>query len=141
MGIPGQQYFAGTHVNPEVTWWNLSGAFIDYLRRIQMLSQSGRICADALYYYGDNIPNIFTNKFSDPAGVLPGYDYDVVDEQTLLSLKVKDGKVIVPSGLEYRLLALPRNRVLSLDALEKVRSLLHDGATVIGAKPERLVSL
>ena len=141
MGIPGQQYFAGTHVNPEVTWWNRSGAFIDYLRRIQMLSQSGRFCADALYYYGDNIPNIFTNKFSDPAGVLPGYDYDVVDEQTLLSLKVKDGKVIVPSGLEYRLLALPRNRVLSLAALEKVRSLLHDGATVVGAKPERLVSL
>ncbi len=141
MGIPGQQYFAGTHVNPEVTWWNRSGAFIDYLRRIQMLSQSGRFCADALYYYGDNIPNIFTNKFSDPAGVLPGYDYDVVDEQTLLSLKVKDGKVVVPSGLEYRLLALPRNRVLSLAALEKVRSLLHDGATVIGAKPERLVSL
>jgi hypothetical protein len=141
MGIPGQQYFAGTHVNPEVTWWSRSDAFMDYLRRIHMLSQSGRFCADALYYYGDNIPNIFTNKFSDPAGVLPGYDYDVIDEGTLLALKVRDGNVVVPSGLEYKVLALPRSKMLSLEALRKVRSLLKSGATIIGSRPERLVSL
>lgn len=141
MGIPGQQYFAGTHVNPEVTWWNRSEAFIDYLRRNQLLSQSGSFCADVLYYYGDHIPNIFSNKFSDPAKVLPGYDYDVTDEEILLSLKVKDGRVVVPSGLEYGILALPDSKILSLEALQKVCSLLKDGATVLGPKPEYLVSL
>jgi hypothetical protein len=23
MGIPGQSYFAGTHINPRITWWNM----------------------------------------------------------------------------------------------------------------------
>ena len=32
-GIPGQEYFAGTHVNPRVTWWSKSAPFIDYMHR------------------------------------------------------------------------------------------------------------
>jgi hypothetical protein len=142
MGLPGQEYFAGTHINPQVTWWNESAPFIDYLNRTQVIVQNGRFVADALYYYGDHVPNVFPHKHSDPAGVMPGFDYDVVNEEILLQLKVKDGKIVVPAvGIEYRVLVLPDHKVLSLDALKKVDELLQKGASVIGYKPERYISL
>lgn len=141
MGIPGQEYFAGTHVNPQVTWWDLSQPFMDYMNRIQAVVQLGTFVADVLYYYGDHVPNIAVHKGFNRPGALPGYDFDVTNEEVLLRLKVVDGTVEVPSGLSYRMLVLPDHKVLSLAVLEKVQALLKRGATVLGPKPERLVSL
>lgn len=141
MGLPGQEYFAGTHINPQVTWWDYSDAFINYLNRCQYLVQQGRFVADMLYYYGDHVPNLVRLKEDDPAKVLPGFDYDVTNEDILLQLKVQNGNVVVPGGIHYRLLVLPDHKVLSLAALEKVGELLKQGATILGPKPERLVSL
>jgi hypothetical protein len=141
MGIPGQEYFAGTHTNPQVTWWDYADAYIDYINRCQFLLQQGKFVADVLYYYGDHVPNLVQLKEADPAKVLPGYDYDVTDEDILLRLKVEAGRIVVPGGVRYRLLVLPDHKVLSLAALEKVNQLLGQGATVLGPKPERLVSL
>lgn len=142
MGIPGQEYFAGTHFNPQITWWEETPAFIDYMRRCQYMAQQGEFVADVLYYYGDHIPNIARRKADDPAGALPGFDYDVLSEELLLeSLTVEDGRLSLPSGMKYRVLVLPDHRVLSLGALKKVHALVNDGATVLGPKPERAVSL
>ncbi|WP_340110750.1 glycosyl hydrolase [Maribellus mangrovi] len=141
MGLPGQEYFAGTHVNSQVTWWNQSGPFIDYMHRTQSLVQEGKFVADVLYYYGDHVPNVFPYKHSDPAGVMPGFDYDVTDENIFLQLKVEDGKIVVPGGVEYLVLALPDHKVLSMAVLKKVEDLLQQGATILGYKPENLISL
>jgi hypothetical protein len=141
MGLPGQEYFAGTHVNPQVTWWEQSGPFIDYMHRVQSVVQEGHFVADVLYYYGDHVPNIFPFKHSDPAGVMPGYDYDVCDETILLQLEVDDGRIVVPGGLEYRVLVLPDHEVLSFSVLEKLEELVQGGATVLGPKPEKQISL
>lgn len=140
MGLPGQEYFAGTHVNPQVTWWNESDVFMDYINRIQSVVQKGAFVADVLYYYGDHVPNIAVNKGFNQAGSLPGYDYDVTNEDILLQLTVTHGRIVVPGGVRYRVLVLPDHKVLSLAALKKVDGLLAQGATVLGSKPERLVS-
>jgi hypothetical protein len=140
MGLPGQEYFAGTHVNPNVTWWDESGPFMDYINRVQYITQQGKFVADVLYYYGDHVPNIAVNKGFNLAGCMPGYDHDVTNEDILLRLTVDDGRVVVPGGVRYRVLVLPDHKVLSLAVLKKVESLLKQGATVLGAKPERLVS-
>ncbi|HYQ58657.1 MAG TPA: glycosyl hydrolase [Draconibacterium sp.] len=140
MGLPGQEYFAGTHVNPQVTWWNYSSPFIDYMHRIQSVVQEGKFIADVLYYYGDHVPNVFPYKHSDPAGVMPGFDYDVTDETIFMQLEVKDGRIAVPGGVEYKVLVLPDHKVLSMKVLEKLDELLQQGATVIGDKPEKFVS-
>ena len=141
MGVPGQEYFAGTHVNPQVTWWDDSDAFIEYINRIQTVVQQGAFVADVLYYYGDHAPNIAVNKGFNRAGALPGFDFDVTNEEILLQLEVHDGNIIVPGGVHYRVLVLPDHKVLSWAALNKVNELLGKGATVLGPKPERLVSL
>ena len=141
MGLPGQEYFAGTHINPQVTWWEKSGALIDYIRRVQMLVQNGKFVADVLYYYGDHVPNVFPFKEWDPAGAMPGFDYDVADETVFTQLKVKNRKIVVPGGITYQVLVLPDHRILSLTVLEKIKELLEQGAHVIGYKPEKMVSL
>ena len=141
MGIPGQEYFAGTHVNPQVTWWNKSDAFMDYINRVQSITQHAKFVADVLYYYGDHVPNIAVHKGFNRAGALPGYDYDVTNEEILLQLKVVDGNLLVPGGIKYKVLVLPDHKVLSLAVLEKLEELINQGATVMGEKPERMVSL
>ena len=141
MGIPGQEYFAGTHINPNVTWWKYADAFFRYMARTQYMMQEGRFVADVLYYYGDHIPNIVRRKEDDPAGVLPGYDYDVINEERLLTLRVQEGRLVLPHGMSYRVLVLPGHRVLSLAALRKVHQLVLEGATVIGPRTQRIVSL
>lgn len=141
MGLPGQEYFAGTHVNPQVTWWDQSGAFIDYMHRTQSVVQNGKFVADVLYYYGDHVPNIFPYKHSDPAGAMPGFDYDVTDETIFLQLEMDDGKIVVPGGVKYKVLVLPDHKVLSMSVLKKLNKLLQQGAQVIGYKPESSVSL
>ncbi|GAB3927233.1 glycosyl hydrolase [Larkinella terrae] len=141
MGLPGQEYFAGTHFNPNVTWWDLSGGFIQYLTRCQYILQQGQSVSDVLYYYGDHVPNIARQKADDPAHALPDFDYDVINEDRLLSLSVKNGRIALPHGLSYRVLVLPDHRILSLKALRKVAELVKAGGTVIGPKPVSTASL
>ncbi|HSH19194.1 MAG TPA: glycosyl hydrolase, partial [Draconibacterium sp.] len=62
-------------------------------------------------------------------------------ETIFLKLQMKDGKLVVPGGVEYRVLVLPDHKVLSLAVLKKVEELLQKGARVIGYKPESTVSL
>ncbi len=135
-GIPGQQYFAGTHLNPKVTWWSKSTPFFSYIDRCQFLLQQGHFCADVLYYYGDHVPNFTQLKKSDPAHCQPGYDYDVITAEALIErASVRDGKIILPDGMGYRVLVLPDRDEISLPVLKKVSELVNAGATVIGPKP------
>ncbi len=138
MGVPGQQYFAGTHLNPKVTWWEKSTPFFSYINRSQWLMQQGNFVADVAYYYGDHVPNFARLKKSDPAKIQPGYDYDVITEEALLErTSVRDGKIILPDGMSYRVLALADRSVISLAALKQIKALVTAGATVVGSKPVR----
>jgi hypothetical protein len=135
-GLPGNEYFAGTHMNPNVTWWNRSGAFFAYLNRSQYLLQQGHAVDDVLYFYGDEVPNFVRLKRDDPAHVLPGYDYDVTDEDALLrTLKVRDGHLVTPTGNVYQLLAMPQSRRLSLASLERIASYVRQGGVLAGEPP------
>jgi len=135
-GLPGNEYFAGTHLNPNVTWWQQGGDFFRYLNRSQFLLQQGHAVDDVLYFYGDEVPNFVRLKQDDPAKVLPGYDYDVTDEDALLrTLALHDGVISTPAGNTYRLLALPRGRRLSLAALERVATYVRQGGNIVGDVP------
>lgn len=137
-GIPGQQYFAGTHLNPKVTWWPESQAFFSYINRCQWMMQQGHFVADALYYYGDHVPNFSQLKSSDPCHLGAGYDYDVITEEALIErASVQSGRIVLPGGMSYRLLILPNRDQISLPVLQKVRALVAAGATVLGPQPVR----
>jgi hypothetical protein len=141
-GLPGIQYFAGTHFNPNSTWWEKSGPFIDYINRCQFLLQQGVFVADALYFYGDHVPNFARLRNSDPAKLGEGYDYDVITEDAVLNrLDVKGGRLTLPEGLSYRVLVVPGRDVISLPVLQKIKTLVAAGATVIMPRPEKASGL
>ena len=57
-GVPGAEYFAGTHINRNVTWHKDAGAFVKYLARCQAMLQRGEYVDDGEFenvttnYYG-----------------------------------------------------------------------------------------
>ncbi len=140
-GQPGYEYFAGTHFNPNITWWEQAGAWTIYIARCQWLLSHGLFTADVLYYNGDGAPNLVEPKHVDPS-LGAGYDYDVCNSEVLLSrLSVKDGRLTLQDGMSYRILVLPDRRSMPLEVLQKIKTLVEAGATVIGPRPEQAPGL
>ena len=137
-GLPGYEYGAGTHFNPNVTWWQQAAEpWLAYVNRCQTLLQSGLFVADVLYYNGDWAPNLVDVKHVDPS-LGKGYDYDVCNAEVLLTrLSVKDGRITLPDGMSYRLLVLPESKNMPVEVIKKIKHFVEAGATVIGSKPER----
>jgi hypothetical protein len=137
-GSPGYEYGAGTHFNPNITWWNQSAkSWVTYLSRCQTLLQSGLFVADVLYYNGDWAPNLVDVKHNDPS-LGKGYDYDVCNEEVLLNrLSVREGRIVLPDGMSYRLLVLPESKCMPAEVINKIRELVEAGATVVGPKPDK----
>jgi hypothetical protein len=141
-GKPGKAFAAGTHFNHNITWWKMAAEpFLLYLNRCQFMLQQGLFVADVLYYNGDEVPCYVPPKNIDPSLGF-GYDYDVCNTDVLLNrLSVKNGLILLPDGMTYRMLVLPERPVLSLAALQKIDELVSAGATILGPKPVRTNSL
>lgn len=163
-GKPGFAYHAGEHFNLNLTWWNQAGPMLADMTRTSHLLQQGKFVADVCAYYGDEAPNLVParrisptiksdwpdekcahcgrNKPVDLTSMGQGYDYDFINEEVILTrMQVKDGKLVLPNGMSYRVMVLPDRETISLEALKKIGELIEAGATVIGAKPQRSNSL
>jgi hypothetical protein len=140
-GLPGNEYFAGTHLNPNVTWWEQSAGFISYLNRSSYLLQQGLFVADVLYYYGDDVPNFVFLKEEYPE-LSPGYDWDKCSKDVILNrASVKNGKLVLPDGMSYHVLVLAPVQEIDLDVLKKVEELVKAGITVLAPRPKRTTGL
>ena len=140
-GVPGVEFCAGTHFNRKITWWNQARGFTDYVARCSHLLQQGLFAADVLFYNGDGCPNFVAPKHVDPA-LGPGYDYDVCNTEILLTrLAVKENRIVLPDGMNYRLLVLPQSSTMPPEVLRKLRELVAAGMTLIGPKPARAPGL
>jgi len=148
-GKPGIEYFAGTHVNPNVTWFDQAGDFFTYLARCQFLLRQGQFVADVCCYVGDK-PYLHWGRgeqwTAKPTMVLgKGYAYDLINTEVLLSgLAVDNGHLVLPHGMRYRVLAVDlEDESVSPEALEKILELAQSGATVVlgQRRPERTPGL
>ncbi|MDO6429371.1 glycosyl hydrolase [Flavitalea sp. BT771] len=140
-GLPGNEYFAGTHLNPNVTWWKQAGDFISYLNRCSYLLSQGLFVADVLYYYGDDVPSFVFIK-EDVKDLAFGHDWDKCSKQALLNrVSVKDSQLQFPDGMRYRLLVLPDENAIDLAVLRKLETLVKDGLTIVAPRPAKATSL
>lgn len=140
-GLPGNEYFAGTHLNPNVTWWEQSRDFIGYLDRNMYMLQQGLYVADVLYYYGDDVPNFVFLK-EDLPELDFGYDWDKCSKEVILNrTSVKDGKIVLPDGMSYRVMMLAPEKGIDLKVLRKLEQLVKDGMTLIGPRPTETTGL
>jgi hypothetical protein len=133
----------GQHYTRNITWAEQAVVWNTYLARCSYLLQQGLFVADLAYFYGEGAPATvpFWKKLS-PA-VPEGYSYDWVNADVILNrMSVKDGRIVLPSGMSYRMLVLPDdvNR-LTIPVLRKIRELVAAGAAVYGPKPGKPPSL
>jgi hypothetical protein len=141
-GLPGKSVFGGIHFSHNQTWWNQGAeGLLSYLSRCCYILRQGLFVADVLYYSGDEVPNFVPPKNIDPSRGF-GYDYDVCNSEVLLTrLAVKDGRIVLPDGMSYRVLVLPNRPVMPLPVVRKIEEMVAAGATVIGPKPQRTPGL
>jgi hypothetical protein len=133
----------GTHINRNITWAELAKPFMTYLARSSFMLQQGLFTADLVYLLNEGAPS--TMPFWG-LGVTPpvpeGYDYDFINADALLNrMSVKDGRLILPDGMSYRVLMLPEIDRMTLPVLRKIRALVADGATVVGPRPGKTPGL
>ncbi|MCG6191338.1 glycosyl hydrolase [Maribellus maritimus] len=140
-GQPGIINRAGNDLSPNVTWWEQSSNYIQYINRCCFMLQQGLFTADVLYYYGDDVPNFVYLK-EDYAELNYGYDWDKCSKDVILNrASVSDGKIILPDGMSYRVLVLTPEETINLKVLRKVEQLVLNGATVLSPRPKRATGL
>ena len=140
-GEPGNSYFAGTHLNRHVTWWNEAKAFIEYMNRTSSMLSQGLFKADALYYYGDDSPNFIFIK-EEVTDLGKGYDWDKCSYDLLLEkVKIIDGRITLPDGMNYSILVLPDEKAIKAELLVKLQELVKQGMILVGPKPEKATGL
>lgn len=149
-GWPGSEYFAGTHINPKVTWFEQAAPFVQYLGRCQYLLRQGQFAADICAYVGDT-PYQHWGRFADKwtaAATLSlpkGHGYDIVSTEVLLErLHSKNGHLVLPDGMSYRVLAVDLDEdQVTPAALRKIAALQQAGACVVFGerKPQRTPGL
>ena len=162
-GVPGNMYHAGEQFNVNTTWWPKAAPMLSYFSRSCYLLQQGLPVADVCYYYGDDSPNLVATRRIGPDSkrldgatcahcgrpnpapvdaLGTGYDYDVINSEVIESrMETKDGRVMLPHGVGYELIVLPERPDIPLSTLAKLETLVREGATLLGPKPERDTTL
>ncbi|WP_448787272.1 glycosyl hydrolase [Bacteroides graminisolvens] len=133
--IPGNTG-GGRHyaINRNNTFWEYSAPFWDYQARNSYIMRQGKSSIDLCVYLGENAPvKILTYRLPDMPG---GFDFDAFTAHALHTrMDMKDGKITLPDGVNYKMMILPRNGDITLEALQKIVSLVKDGAKIYGPKP------
>lgn len=137
---PGMQLLWGTYFHRKSLWFAEHGkAWVDYVRRTSYLLQQGRPMADVAYYIGEDVPQM--TGILQPA-LPPGYDYDFINAEVLLTrASVKDGRLVLPDGVSYAVLALPPTTAMRPRVIERIGEFVKQGLNVVGPMPTRSPSL
>ena len=135
----------GIHWERTQTWWDLVPAYHLYLARCQQLLRRGLPVADILYLNPEGAPLVFRPPGSATRGDPPdrlGYNFDGCDPGTLIErAAVKDGRMMFPDGMSYRVLVMPNFDTMTPGLLRKIKQLVEAGAVVIGTPPSQSPSL
>ena len=138
LGKPGSEYFAGTHVNPNVTWFQQLGPVLGYLGRCQHMLRQGHYVADVCCYVSD-APYQNWGRFKTWRGgsflqLGPGHTYDLITTEVLANRLSVDsnGDLVLPDGMRYRVLAIDlASETVPLPVIQKLVKLAEDGATIV----------
>jgi hypothetical protein len=136
----------GLHYERTQTWWEQSKAWHEYLARCQFLLQQGLFVADLCFLAPETSPQRFKSPVKSGHD-RPGYNFDGCPPEIVLTrMKVladghKDGRLVLPDGMSYRMLVLPQTPTMTPELLRKIRDLVQAGATVLGAPPLKSPSL
>jgi hypothetical protein len=131
----------GVHYERTITWWEQSRAWLVYLARCQSLLQIGHFVADIACLGSETAPNSFPQRSEMNPEIPAGYDFDDLPAEALHQASVRDGRLVLESGMTYRILVLPPARTMRPAVLAKIKDLVAAGLTVVGPRPTSSPSL
>ena len=141
----------GLHYERTETWWEQSKAWHEYLARCQLLLQHGLFVADLCLLSPEGSPQTIdrqkafishTPGFEGQPLDRPGHNFDTCPPEVLMTrMSVKEGRFVLPDGMSYRMLALPRSPTMTPQLLRRIKELVREGATVAGNPPVKSPSL
>lgn len=137
VGKPGYEYFAGTHINTNVTWWKEAGSFFDYLGRCQSMLRKGMFVADVCCYVNDKNYVMWGRgeKWNQNSVLHPvkGFSYDLLSSEVLTErLSVINGRLVLPDGMSYKMLVVDLDETaIPVEVLTKIEKLVNEGATIV----------
>ena len=137
----------GVHWDRGQTWWPMADGYHKYVSRCQYILSQGKPVADILYLASEGAPHVFRPPSTALQGstVMPdkqGYSFDGCSPAYLIvNATVKDGLISFPGGASYKILVLPEVTAMTPELLAKIRSLLEEGATIMGNPPVKSPSL
>lgn len=136
---PGMNAWFGVEFNRFNTWFEDMDLFTAYLKRCNYMLQQGNYVADVAYFIGEDAPKM--TGVTDPP--LPkGYSFDYINAEVIENrLTVKDGRFVLPEGISYGILVLPKLETMRPAVLRKLMELVGQGGVVLGPKPKRSPSL
>lgn len=137
--FPGTNAWFGTEFSRTNTWFSHMDLYTDYLKRCNYMLQQGLNMADVAYFIGEDVPKM--TGIQEPA--LPrGYQFDYINAEVLIrDAFVKQGRITLPHGTSYRVLALPKLDNMRPELLAKIKQLVQDGAVILGNAPMHSPSL
>jgi hypothetical protein len=131
----------GLHYERTETWWEQSKAWHQYLARCQFLLRQGLYVADLCFLEPEASPQGFHSPVKSGYD-RPGYGFDGCTAEVVLTrMSVKDGRLVLPDGMSYRMLVLPKVGTMTPRLLARIKELAAAGATIVGAPPSKSPSL
>src|SRR5262249_552982 len=107
--------------------------------RCQFLLQQGLFAADLCYLTEEGA----YSKSPKPTPPPPnGFDYDLLAPELMFAdATVAQGRLVLPSGMNYSLLVLPQTQSMTPNLLRRLKGLVEAGATITGPPPTKSPSL
>jgi hypothetical protein len=138
--FPGIDAWFATEFNRHNTWFSQLDLFTGYIRRSNYMLRQGLNVADVAYFIGEDAPKMTGIRHPE---IPRGYEYDYINAEVIeKDMKVKDGKLVLPHGTEYKALVLPPQTTMRPELLRKIEQLVKDGATIVSTKiPDRSPSM
>jgi hypothetical protein len=124
------------------TWHRPSRAWFDYVRRCSAMLQQGLPVVDVCYFTGQEQPARSFLRRDLPVPLPEGYSFDSINADALLTrAAAKNGRLVLPDGMSYRLLVLGSADRMTPQLAAKIGELARAGVPIIGPKPTRSISL
>ena len=98
----------GVHYERTQTWWDWTSPWHDYLARCQLLLRQGLFVADLCFLQPEASPQGFHGH------AVAGYGWDECSADVVMNrMTVRDGRLVLPDGMSYRLLVLPESATMT----------------------------
>ncbi len=129
----------GLHYERTQTWWEQSKPWHEYVARCQYMLRLGLPVVDVLCLE----PEGASRSYNPPLGFKrAGYKADGCPTDALLTrAKVRDGRIVFPDGMSYRMLLLPGAETMTPALLTKLDEMAREGATIVGPPPTKAPGL